>query len=53
MVQPCDPVGQRGDRRLVRDIEELNAEIRAAIRFSQIVRVKPCSDNLAAVFTDG
>jgi hypothetical protein len=53
MVHRRDPVRQRGDRGLVRDVDILDADIQAAIRVGQIVRVTPGGDNLAAVFAHG
>ena len=53
MVHPPDPARKRGDGRLVCDVGMLNADIHAAIRFSQTVRMTPCGNNLASIFADG
>lgn len=53
VVELCDTGRQRGDSGLIRDVDMLKADIHAAIRVGQIVRVTTGGYNPASVFADG
>jgi len=50
---PADPVGERADRGLVRYVDRLEADVRAAIGVRQVLLVAPGHDHVAAGLEHG